>query len=173
MKLQPYVLVLFFHVVVFPACGISKNPSNLIIDRPENSKVKKEVKDNLSHYYITFAEKDNELTIFQMPYPPSPVFISTFIETFTESFKVELNKQLEAMGLELKSMKKKKVNFKGSTYKAQGVVFHLSYSSPNEKSIEAIYIINDGEKMWQVSFSGDEKHLGKTNQILKNLKNSK
>ena len=173
MKIQPYVLVLFFHIVVFPACGISKNPSTLIIDRPENSKVKKEVKDNLSHYHIIFAEKDNQLTISQMPYPPSSVFISTFIETFTKSFKVELNKQLEALGLELKTISKKEVDFKGSIYKAQGVVFHLSYSSPNENSIEAIYIINDGKKMWQVSFSGDEQHLGKTNQLLKNLKNPK
>ena len=173
MKLQPYVLVLFFHVVVFSGCGISKNPSTLIIDRPENSKVKKEVKDNLSHYHIIFAEKDNQLAISQMPYPPSSVFISTFIETFTKSFKVELNKQLEALGLELKTISKKEVDFKGSIYKAQGVVFHLSYSSPNENSIEAIYIINDGKKMWQVSFSGDEQHLGKTNQLLKNLKNPK
>ena len=83
-------------------------------------KLKKEVKDNLSHYYITFAEKDNELTIFQMPYPPSPVFISTFIETFTESFKVELNKQLKAMGLELKSMKKRKLILKAPLIKLKG-----------------------------------------------------
>ena len=173
MKIKSYLWILFFHVIVSSGCGISKNPSTLIIDSPENSKVKKEVKDNLSHYHIIFAEKDNQLTISQMPYPPSPVFISTFIETFTKSFKVELNKQLEALGLELKTISKKEVDFKGSIYKAQGVVFHLSYSSPNENSIEAIYIINDGKKMWQVSFSGDEQHLGKTNQLLKNLKNPK
>ena len=114
MILKPYVLVLFFHVIVFSGCGISKNPNNLIIDRPENSKVKKEVKDNLSHYYITFAEKNNELTIFQMPYPPSPVFIS-----IDKSFKVELNKQLEAMGLELK-VKKRKLILKALLIKLKG-----------------------------------------------------
>ena len=88
MKIKSYLWILFFHVIVSSGCGISKNPSTLIIDSPENSKVKKEVKDNLSHYHIIFAEKDNQLTISQMPYPPSSVFISTFIETFTKSFKV-------------------------------------------------------------------------------------
>ena len=57
MKIKSYLWILFFHVIVSSGCGISKNPSTLIIDSPENSKVKKEVKDNLSHYHIIFAEK--------------------------------------------------------------------------------------------------------------------
>ena len=44
--------------------------------------------------------------------------------------------------------------------------------SSKEKTLEAIYIINDKKNMWQVSFTGDEAHLRKTNDLLNKLKNS-
>ena len=48
----------------------------------------------------------------------------------------------------------------------------MTYLSSKEKNLEAIYIINDKKNMWQVSFTGDEAHLKKTNELLKKLKNS-
>lgn len=172
MKIKFYILIIFLHVLVLSGCGISKDQSSLIIDAPEKSKIERTIKNFIPHYEITFPKEDNHLSIIKIPIKPSKEFISTFLDTFTKNFKDELIKQLEPTGIKLEEIRSDNINLKGPIYDSKGIAFTMTYLSSKEKSLEAIYIINDKKNMWQVSFTGDEEHLKKTNDLLKKLKNS-
>ena len=172
MKIKFYILIIFLHVLVLSGCGISKDESSLIIDAPANSKVERTIKNFIPHYEITFPEEDNHLSIIKIPIKPSDEFITTFLDTFAKNFKDELIKQLEPTGIKLEEIKSDNINLKGPIYESKGIVFTITYLSSKDKTLEAIYIINDKNNMWQVSFTGDEAHLKKTNDLLKKLKNS-
>jgi len=172
MKIKFYILIISLHLLVLSGCGISKDESSLIIDAPANSKVERTIKNIIPHYEITFPEEDNHLSIIKIPIKPSNEFISTFLDTFTKNFKDELIKQLEPTGIKLEEIKSDNINLKGPIYESKGIVFTITYLSNKDKTLEAIYIINDKNNMWQVSFNGDEAHLKKTNDLLKKLKNS-
>ena len=172
MKIKFYILIIFLHVLVLSGCGISKDESSLIIDAPANSKVERTIKNFIPHYKITFPEEDNHLSIIKIPIKPSDEFITTFLDTFAKNFKDELIKQLEPTGIKLEEIRSDNINLKGPIYESKGIVFTITYLSSKDKTLEAIYIINDKKNMWQVSFTGDETHLKKTNDLLKKLKNS-
>ena len=172
MKIKFYILIISLHHLVLSGCGISKDESSLIIDAPANSKVERTIKNFIPHYEITFPEGDNHLSIIKIPIKPSNEFISTFLDTFAKNFKDELIKQLEPTGIKLKEIRSNNINFRGPIYDTKGMAFTMTYLSSKEKTLEAIYIINDKKNMWQVSFTGDEAHLKKTNDLLKKLKNS-
>lgn len=172
MKIKFYILIISLHHLVLSGCGISKDESSLIIDAPANSKVERTIKSFIPHYEITFPEEDNHLSIIKIPIKPSNEFISTFLDTFAKNFKDELIKQLKPTGIELKEIRSNNINFRGPIYDTKGIAFTMTYLSSKEKTLEAIYIINDKKNMWQVSFTGDEAHLKKTNDLLKKLKNS-
>ena len=172
MKIKFYILIISLHHLVLSGCGISKDESSLIIDAPANSKVERTIKNFIPHYEITFPEENNHLSIIKIPIKPSNEFISTFLDTFAKNFKDELIKQLKPTGIELKEIRSNNINFRGPIYDTKGIAFTMTYLSSKEKTLEAIYIINDKKNMWQVSFTGDEAHLKKTNDLLKKLKNS-
>ena len=172
MKIKFYILIISLHHLVLSGCGISKDESSLIIDAPVNSKIERTIKNFIPHYEITFPEEDNNLSIIKIPIKPSDEFISTFLDTFAKNFKDELIKQLEPTGIKLKEIRSNNINFRGPIYDTKGMAFTMTYLSSKEKTLEAIYIINDKKNMWQVSFTGDEAHLKKTNDLLKKLKNS-
>ena len=172
MKIKFYILIIFLHVLVLSGCGISKDESSLIIDAPANSKVERTIKNFIPHYEITFPEEDNHLSIIKIPIKPSDEFITTFLDTFAKNFKDELIKQLEPTGIKLEEIRSDNINLKGPIYESKGIVFTITYPSSKDKTLEAIYIINDKKNMWQVSFTGDEANLKKTNDLLKKLKNS-
>ena len=172
MKIKFYILIIPIHLLVLSGCGISEDESSLIIDAPANSKVERTIKNFIPHYEITFPEEDNHLSIIKIPIEPSNEFISTFLDTFAKNFKYELIKQLKLTEIELKEIRSNNINLKGSIYDTKGMAFTMTYLSSKEKTLEAIYIINDKKNMWQVSFTGDEAHLRKTNDLLKKLKNS-
>ena len=172
MKIKFYILIIPIHLLVLSGCGISEDESSLIIDAPANSKVERTIKNFIPHYEITFPEEDNHLSIIKIPIKPSNEFISTFLDTFAKNFKDELIKQLEPIGIKLKEIRSNNINLKGSIYDTKGMAFTMTYLSSKEKTLEAIYIINDKKNMWQVSFTGDEANLRKTNDLLKKLKNS-
>ena len=172
MKIKFYILLIYLHLLVLSGCGISKDESSLIIDAPVNSKIERTIKNFIPHYEITFPEEDNHPSIIKIPIKPSDEFISTFLDTFAKNFKDELIKQLEPTGIELKEIRSNNINFRGPIYDTKGIAFTMTYLSSKEKNLEAIYIINEKKHMWQVSFTGDEAHLKKTNELLKKLKNS-
>ena len=172
MKIKFYILIIPIHLLVLSGRGISEDESSLIIDAPANSKVERTIKNFIPHYEITFPEEDNHLSIIKIPIEPSNEFISTFLDTFAKNFKDELIKQLKLTEIELKEIRSNNINLKGSIYDTKGMAFTMTYLSSKEKTLEAIYIINDKKNMWQVSFTGDEAHLRKTNDLLKKLKNS-
>ena len=172
MKIKFYILIISLHLLVLSGCGISKNENSLIIDAPANSKVQRTIKNFIPQYEITFPEEDNHLSIIKVPIKPSDEFISTFLDTFAKNFKNELIKQLEPTGIKLEEIRSDNINLKGLIYDTKGIAFTMTYLSIKEKTLEAIYIINDKKNMWQVSFTGDEAHLKKTNDLLKKLKNS-
>ena len=172
MKIKFYILIISLHLLVLSGCGISKDESSLIIDAPANSKVERTIKNFIPHYEITFPEEDNHLSIIKIPIKPSDEFITTFLDTFAKNFKDELIKQLEPTEIKLEEIKSDNINLKGPIYESKGIVFTITYLSSKDKTLEAIYIINDKKNMWQVSFTGDEAHLKKTNDLLKKLKNS-
>ena len=172
MKIKFYILIISLHLLVLSGCGISKNESSLIIDAPANSKVQRTIKNFIPQYRITFPEEDNHLSIIKIPIKPNDEFISTFLDTFAKNFKKKLIKQLEPTGIKLEEIRSDNINLKGLIYDTKGIAFTMTYVSSKEKTLEAIYIINDKKSMWQVSFTGDEAHLRKTNDLLKKLKNS-
>ena len=172
MKIKFYILIIPIHLLVLSGRGISEDESSLIIDAPANSKVERTIKNFIPHYEITFPEEDNHLSIIKIPIKPSNEFISTFLDTFAKNFKYELIKQLKLTEIELKEIRSNNINLKGSIYDTKVMAFTMTYLSSKEKTLEAIYIINDKKNMWQVSFTGDEAHLRKTNDLLKKLKNS-
>ena len=172
MKIKFYILIIPIHLLVLSGCGISEDESSLIIDAPANSKVERTIKNFIPHYEITFPEEDNHLSIIKIPIEPSNEFISTFLDTFAKNFKDELIRQLKLTEIELKEIRSNNINLKGSIYDTKGMAFTMTYLSSKEKTLEAIYIIDDKKNMWQVSFTGDEAHLKKTNDLLKKLKNS-
>ena len=173
MKIKFYILIISLHHLVLSGCGISKDESSLIIDAPANSKVERTIKNFIPHYEITFPEEDNHLSIIKIPIKPSDEFITTFLDTFAKNFKDELIKQLEPTGIKLEEIRSENINLKGPIYDSKGILFTMTYLSSKDKTLEAIYIINDKKNMWQVSFTGDEANLKKTNDLLKKLKNSK
>ena len=147
MKIKFYILIIFLHVLVLSGCGISKDESSLIIDAPANSKVERTIKNFIPHYEITFPEEDNHLSIIKIPIKPSDEFITTFLDTFTRNFKDELIKQLEPTGIKLEEIKSDNINLKGPIYECKGIVFTITYLSSKDKTLEAIYIINDKKNM--------------------------
>ena len=159
MKIKFYILIIPIHLLVLSGCGISEDESSLIIDAPANSKVERTIKNFIPHYEITFPEEDNHLSIIKIPIEPSNEFISTFLDTFAKNFKDELIRQLKLTEIELKEIRSNNINLKGSIYDTKGMAFTMTYLSSKEKTLEAIYIINDKKNMWQVSFTGDEAHL--------------
>ena len=152
MKIKFYILIISLHHLVLSGCGSSKDESSLIIDAPANSKVERTIKNFIPQYEITFPEEDNHLSIIKVPIKPSDEFISTFLDTFAKNFKNELIKQLEPTGIKLEEIRSDNINLKGLIYDTKGIAFTMTYLSSKEKTLEAIYIINDKKNMWQVSF---------------------